>query len=362
MLDAGRDTGGNRHRSTRSGFTTRTEARAALREAILAGSSRNPDMHRMTVETYLRQWLDGKRALRPSTRRSYREHLELYLVPHLGHLRLKNLAAAHVDAMVTDLLGGGPRRRSAATVRRIHATLRTALNAAVRRQLIAINPATQVELPAEERDAVVVWTPAQLTQFLMSTRRHRLYALFHLVAVTGLRRGEVLGLRWVDVDEQLGLLFVNQQVVQVGGSTHIGPPKTKAGRRVVPLDTTTVRLIGTHREHQERERALWGDAWLDTGLVFTREDGTQLSPEMVSRLFKRLTRTAALPVIRFHGLRHTSASLALAAGVAMKVVSDRLGHSTTGITADLYTHVVPAVAQDAADAIARLIAVESGKQ
>ncbi len=306
---------------------------------------------------YLEQWLEGKRALRPSTKKSYREHINLYLIPYLGHLRLRDLSATHIDEMITQIAKRDGRQLTAATIRRIYATLRTALNAAVRRRLMAFNPALQVEMPVEDREPVTVWTYEQLGQFLNSAKDDRLVLLYYLVALTGLRRGEVVGLRWVDVDLDNKLISVRQQVVQVGGQLHVGPPKTRAGRRVLPLDQAAADALRAHRAEQQGERLAWGGEWVDSGAVFTREDGSRLTPEAVSRRFQGLIEQAGLPAIRFHGLRHTSASIALAAGVAMKVVSERLGHSTTGITADLYTHVSPAVAQEAADAIGRLVAM-----
>ena len=355
MLDAGRDALGKRRQLTRGGFATRVEARAALRQMVLSGSTADVASHRLTVEDYLKQWLEGKRALRPSTLKSYREHIDLYLVPNLGQLRLKDVSAAHVDQLISRIASRTHRPLSAATIRRIHATFRTALNAAVRRRLIPYNPALQVDLPVEDHEPVTVWTHQQLAQFLTSARDDRLQVLYYLVALTGLRRGEVLGLRWTDIDLDRRLVSIRRQVVQLGGQVHIGPPKTRAGRRVVPIDQGTAEALRKHRAAQQQEQCAWGDGWDDSGHVFTREDGRRINPEYVSRRFKTLSHQAGLPEIRFHGLRHTSASIALTAGVAMKVVSERLGHSTTGITADLYTHVSPAVAQDAADAIARLV-------
>jgi len=355
VVDAGRDLAGRRRQLTRGGFLTRAEARAALHEVLRSGTARDADGHRLTVETYLRQWLDGKRALRPSTRKSYQDHLDLYLVPQLGRLRLRDLTGSDIDAMISTIARNGSRQKSSTTLRRIHATLRGALNTAVRRRLIPVNPALHVELPRHERHHVAVWTPLQLAEFLAAIRNDRLHPLYHLVALTGLRRGEVAGLRWCDIELDQRLMTVNQQVVQVGRTTHIGPPKTNSGRRVVPLDAGTATLLEKHHRTQQRERDLWGAAWTDSGHVFTREDGQPLNPDFLTRRFRALVRIAGAPPLSFHGLRHTSASLGLAAGVAMKVVSERLGHSAIGITADLYTHVVPAVGQDAADAIARMV-------
>ncbi len=173
--------------------------------------------------------------------------------------------------------------------------------------------------------------------------------------VTGLRRGEAVGLRWEDVDLEGRCLFVVQQITEVRGRAVLGTPKTKRGTRLVPLDDATVDQLRDHREAQQLEKSAWGPAWNDHGFVFTREDGRHLRPEYVTRHFLTLASGAGLPVIRLHDLRHTNASLALAAGVELKVVSERLGHSTTTITADLYTHVHRAVGRAAADKIASVL-------
>jgi integrase len=362
-LDAGRYPNGKRRQLTRGGFATKADARAALRKAAQQLSEGIDGDRALTTGVFLQQWLAGKRALRPSTVKSYREHLELYLLPHLGHIRLLDLRSQHVDEMVTAMLAA-PRKRplSPMTVKHVHATLRTALNSAVRRRLIPYNPALPIELPEVTRTPVVVWTPAQVRAFLDAASEDRLYPLFHLVVVTGMRRGEVVGLRLVDVDLDNAVVRVSQQMLQLGGRTRIGAPKTKSGARTVPIDPTTVRVLREHLHRQVAERRAWGSGWVETGLAFTRENGSALSPEMVSRRFALLSRRAGLPKVRFHGLRHTSASLALAAGVAMKTVSDRLGHSTTSITADLYTHVSPAVASQAAEAIADIISGREGRR
>lgn len=157
-------------------------------------------------------------------------------------------------------------------------------------------------------------------------------------------------------------LDLGAEVVTVNCGLYIGPPKTKSGERCVPFDDETAAVLRAHQRAQAAERLAWGEAWVDSGLVFTREDGSMLRPAMVSLRFKELVTASKLPMIRFHDLRHTSASLALSANVAMKVASVRLGHSSSGFTADTYAHVVPAVAKDAADRIADVVSLASKRE
>lgn len=186
-----------------------------------------------------------------------------------------------------------------------------------------------------------------------------MFTAYHLALVTGMRRGEICGLRWIDVDLARSQLRVSQAAVQAGGTIHFGPPKTRSGLRTIALNAGTVAVLRQHQVEQAGFRAQWG--LLGQGeLVFSRPDGSVLSPERLSRKFKEATQAAGPPVIRFHDLRHTSASLALAAGVALKTVGGRLGHSTTAITADLYTHISDAVGRSAADAIAQSVAFTPG--
>lgn len=333
VLDGPRGLDGKRKQVTRGGFATKGDALSALREQADRLRGSEPGAGRQTVAAYLEDWLDGKRALRLSSRAAYCSHLDLYLRPVLGHLRLGELRAQHVDQLLALLLE--ERGVSAATARRVHATLRGALNSAVKRRLIPYNPALQVELPAEARSRAAVWSPDEVGRFLDAVEDEPLGRLYLLIVMTGLRRGEAIGLQWQDVDLDSGSLHVRQQVVGVGGTTHVGPPKTRAGVRTVPLDGATVLCLKKHRALQAEERSCAGASWRDTGHVFVAEDGSVLRPERVSRVFRVYLRRAGLPPIRLHDLRHTSASLALGAGVSLKVVSDRLGHSTIGITANL---------------------------
>jgi integrase len=320
--------------------------------------TRTGEAYGTTVAAYLEQWLSWKRGLRDSTRLSYRTHLDHYLIPALGQYRLADLERRPelIEQMFSSLgTGVSGKPLSPSSVRRVYSTLRSALNSAVKRRMLGHNPALSVELPETRLYRPVVWDAQQVSRFLDAIQGHRLFALFALVVLTGLRRGEALGLRWSDVDLDEGVIDVRQPVVAVGREVRIGPPKTKAGERTVTLSEGTVAILREHQARQRRDRLAWGEAWQDTGLVFTYEDGRMLRPDNVTHLFRRLAKEAGLPLIRLHNLRHTSASLALAAGVPMKAVSARLGHSSESITSALYTVVVPAVARDAAEQITSVV-------
>jgi integrase len=355
--EAGVKPDGKRDQRSKAGFKTRREAELALaemQEQIRQGIVQ--DVRKLTVGAYLDSWLLGKRKLRPSTVRSYESHVRVYLKPLIGQVRLAALRADHLDAMYDAIRAGNVGRKpSASTVRRIHATLHSALHAAYKRRLISFNPAGQVELETVERKPRAIWTPQELATFLVHAATDRLGPAYHLVAFTGLRRGELCGLRWQDVDLDSGTLAVTQQHVEVGRQIHVGAPKTRAGVRVVALDVASVDVLRKHKAAQNAERLSWGSGYQDHGLVFAREDGSPLRPEHVTRHFIELAEAAGVPRIVLHGLRHTHATHALAAGVDMLVVSRRLGHSSLSLTADTYTRVLPEVQRQAAELVAALM-------
>ena len=199
------------------------------------------------------------------------------------------------------------------------------------------------------------WSARQLDDFLAHVRDDRLYAAWRTLAMTGLRRGELLGLDWDAVDLDTGRLAITRTLIEGKGAPRFSDPKTKRGRRSVALDATTVEALREHRERQLDERVAWGPAYESHGLVFCREDGTPIWPRTFSRSFDHHVRDAGLPKIRLHDLRHTHATLALEAGVHPKVVQERLGHATIAITLDTYSHAIPAMQEDAAAKIAALL-------
>lgn len=202
---------------------------------------------------------------------------------------------------------------------------------------------------------MATWTAGELRQFLDHLRGDRLHSAFVLAATTGMRRGEVAGLQWADLDLDARTISIRRARVSVGGRAQLSEPKTRGSRQQISIDPTTIATLRHHRAQQLRERVAWGPAWQDTGFVFTREDGTAIHPETFTKVFQHQVRSAGLPVIRLHDLRHTHATLALRAGIHPKVISERLGHANVGITLDTYSHAIPAMQEEAADQIAALV-------
>jgi integrase len=281
------------------------------------------------------------------------------VIPALGRVRLQELTAARLDRFYTDLLErGGPRGKplQPSTVRRIASLVHAALDAAVRKGEVARNVADATEKLPSRRTERPAWFAEELGAFLRSVQGDRLYACWLLFATTGMRRSEVAGLPWSAVDLDTGRLSVTQTVVRVGPvPTLVADTKSASSRRTFELDPATVAALRTHRARQLAERLRWGEAWTDTGLVFTREDGTMLHPDRLTDAFLRRAERAGLPRITLHGLRHSYASTALQAGVPIEVLSRRLGHAIVSITLDLYVHTNQRQDREAANLAAQAI-------
>ena len=347
---------GKRRQQRQGGYARKADAQRALSVALAElASGVHQARSALTVAGYLESWLEGKGKIRESTAHAYRGHLTRYIIPAVGHLRLEDLRAPHLEAMYREMSARG---LSPATVARCHATVRSALNSALRRGLVARNVSAHVELPSVPRYVAQVWSPAEVGSFLdvLEDSGDRLAALYRLLVLRGLRRGEAVGLRWTDVDLDAGTATISQAVGQVGYRTVVTAPKTAGSIRTVGLDGGTVAALRAHRIAQAAERLAFGGVWQDVdNRVFTRPDGRPLHPESVSRAFERIAAAAGLPRIRLHDLRHSAATLALEANVPMKVVSSMLGHSSTRLTSDVYSHVRNAVALEAAEATVRLV-------
>jgi len=352
---------GRRHSIT---GRTKAEVRKKLRELLSnADKGMLPPRERLTVGQFMERWLADvvKPARRPSTHISYEQNYRCYIGPELGRVTLSNLQPGHLRKLYASMTESGLK---AHTVRRCHAVLHTALEQALSDGLVHRNVAHGLKgLPsvnAEAHEAVIL-SPVQVSQLLNAEKDGPYHALLTLAAYTGLRQGELLGLRWEDVDLDAGTLSVRQAL---SIRKQIGPPKSKAGIRSMTLPKVCVEALRAHKVLQTEVRLI-SDGWNDTGLVFTTQrrgkgrgpgtlPGSPMTQSVVDRGFKRLLEVAGLPKLRFHELRHTACSLMALQGVSASVAMKRMGHSDIRLTLQLYTHVLE---QQDKDAAARLDAL-----
>jgi len=362
-------TGKRRQRS--KSFTTKKEAEKELAKWLVEierGTAIEPS--KTTVAEYLTLWLESyaRHNTRPSTYASYESYTRTHLVPAFGSITLTRLMPAHLQDLYGAKLRGGRMDGKAGglsprTVKYLHSIMREALQHAFEQGLIYRNVADAVRPPKGTRPQVRVWNADDARTFLTTAQDATYAPLWLVLLATGMRRGEALGLRWQDVDMTKGLIRVHQTLVDVNGKVAIGEPKTKSGRRTIELDSSCLTALKAHRERQSFLRRAWTDERRNLDLVFTTADGNWIHPRNVDReyfaLLARIEKQrqadrpddAALPRITLHGLRHTCATLLLLHNVNPKVVSERLGHASIGITLDTYSHVLPSMQRDAADAI-----------
>jgi integrase len=297
--------------------------------------------------------------VRPTTWQSYAGTIEQYARPALGGIALQRLNAAQLNSFYADLLTAGRRDGkgglSPRTVRYVHTILRKALADAVRWNVLVRNPADAATPPSPRTPEMHVWSAREARQFLEITSGDGLRALWLLALTTGMRRGELLGLKWGDVNLDSARIAVQRSLSVLKGVAVESEPKTRRGRRSISLDTSTVAALREHRRKQAREKLLVGAGYIDGDFVFAAALGPPLHPDSITNKFQRLTSNTGLPRIRFHDLRHTHATLALAAGIHPKIISERLGHASISVTLDTYSHAVPALEEQAAEDVARLL-------
>ena len=366
VVDVG--SGSDRRQTRRRGFTTRKAAQAELTR-ILGALEDQAYVHptRQTVAEFFQQeWLPTiEHSIKPGTFESYRRNVRLHIAGGpLGGRVLQEVTPNDLNALYRALMAGGPGRRplSARSVIYIAAILHRAFRDAVRWQALIRNPADAADPPRlPARTEMRTWSAAQLSTFLQAVREDRMAGCWWLLATTGMRRGEALGLRWRDVDLDARTARVTRTLIttdiQRKGSPGMawGTPKTAKGRRIVVLDAETVQALRDHRVRQQAEREAVGAAYQDQDLIVCHVDGTPIHPKTVSYQFGRAVRLAGLPRIRLHDLRHTHATLALHAGVHPRVVQERLGHANVSITLDTYSHVDLDLQAAAAAQVAALV-------
>ncbi|WP_326689764.1 site-specific integrase [Streptomyces sp. NBC_01795] len=304
------------------------------------------------LSEWLPYWLEN--VIRPrrklSTYDKYEAHVRLYLTPRIGTKRLESLGVADVRRFLARL----ERETTAATAKETHRVLRSALSAACREELLTRNVASLVEPPRVTSRELSPWTLDETLTFLGAARKDRLYAAFVLAVTMGLRRGEIVGLRWSDVDLENRVLYVRQQTQRRRGQLYQDDPKGRR-RRAVPLPAMCVAPLRWHRLRQAAAKQKAGERWQESAYVFTTRTGRPVEPRNVYRSFTRVAESAGLRVIRLHDARHGCATLLVAAGVAPRVVMEILGHSQISITMDVYTHVVQDTQREAISHMDRLL-------
>ncbi len=354
----------------RSGFPTRREAERAQHElhaALQKGTY--VEASKMTLVEFIRdEWLPATAPPRVKfeTWSDRRRNLETHVIPQIGGVLLQELNAAHLNRLYAELLRAGRVDEagglSPTTVRRIHSMLRKALNDAVRWGYAQRNPVPLADAPPEKviqaarRRSMRTWSERELRRFLKSTYGDDLHPLWMFAAGTGVRRSELLGVRWPDLNLRAATVTVRQTVLATAdGYRPEEDQKSRLSARTIHLDHRTLDVLREHLAAQNRARQAAGSAWEDHNLVFPRQDGSWWNPPAISLAFRRAVKTADVSPIRLHDLRHTHASLLLAAGVNPKVVSERLGHSSVAFTLDTYAHVMPGMQPEAAELFMELV-------
>ena len=340
-----------------SGFATRKaakEARDEARNAVHKGTYVTPQD--LTVSAWLERWMDAHEIeLKPSTAKTYRDKIRLYLVPAIGHERLQALSPSRLSIVWRDMAASGGKNGkpvSPRTVEFARAVLRKAMEDAVVERLVQVNPVVGSKMPKRDgKPKHTTWTGAQLGVFLEHVAEDRWAPLWQLFAATGMRRGEVAGLRWAEVDLDAGTVAVERSTTQLGQERVTTTPKNHE-RRTVAIDEQTVAALRTWKAQQAAERLAFGPAYADLeGLVFTWEDGRPVMPDYITKTFGRIqssidarlveAEAPPLPLLVVHELRHTHATILLRSGVPVHIVAKRLGHKDPSVTLNVYADVIP---------------------
>ena len=304
---------------------------------------------KQSVKDYLNYWLEEVHgaSLKLSTYALYRRHLDNHLIPVLGHIQLQKLTADQVQAFCSKKSKEG---LSAGTVRLLHTILYAALQDAVRWKRLAINVCDAVTLPRLTRPEIQPLDQEQAQQLLEAAKGNRLECLLTLAIATGMRLGEILALRWEDINIEERMLRVRHTVDYVPGHGKVeSEPKTEHSRRSIMLPQFVIDALKQHRAYQLESRLKAGATWREQGLVFPNRRGGYFSRMRLYALFKQLLKEAGLPDMRFHDLRHSAATILLSMSVPSKVVQEILGHSNIGTTMNIYGHVLPSMQRDAMD-------------
>ena len=342
---------------------TRKEVQEKIREALNQkdkGMLGEPS--KLTLQEWLKTWLEDykKRELKESTWESYKSLIEDHINPDLGMVKLSKLRTNDIQRFYNEKLNNGRKRKiekdgkeisglSTRTVKYIHTVLSGALKQAVKEGIIPVNPADATTQPRQQKHEITPLTTDQVRQLLEDIKDDWMYPVYVTALGTGLRRGELLGLKWEALDLEAGMALIKRELVQVKGKVKLQEyTKTKGSNRTIALPDMVTRELKKLRIRQKQERLQLGPAYQDKGYVFCWPDGRYIRPDYAYHQLKKQLEDHNLPSIRFHDLRHTFATMLLEAGEHPKVVSEMLGHSSITITLDIYSHVLPSMQAKAA--------------
>lgn len=359
----GRDTTGKRHYHDETFHGKKKAAEERLRTLLTKHAQGEPlKLSKDTLNAFLDEWLQTRLDLKESSQELYARILSLYVRPKLGGLLLNKIDAADVQALYAGLAES---KLSASSLDFVHTLLKSAFKLAVRRRKVVFNPMDGVDKPGgkkaaqekQERLAERIMTPDQVDSFLNAADESRFGVVFSLAFHTGCRPGELLGLKWEDLDNAARTLTIRRAIHwRKGGEWYLDVPKTAHGRRVLRLGESLLELLGVQRKRQLEERMRAGKAWNEHGFIFANEIGEPYSQHKLRYLFKQILQAAGLPDhFNPYSARHTSATMLMGGGVNPKTVSQRLGHSTVKITLDTYTHPTDDMQTAASDELERVI-------
>lgn len=352
VVDMGKDPAtGKRKQKRKRGFERKEDAERALADFISSfnkGDYIEPS--KVTVEQFLNDWIEGKKLhIKEITYNTYKNHIDNHIIPHIGKIELSQLLPQHISDLHNKLHEKG---LSGTSIQDVHKVLRNALGQAVKWGMIHKNVAVMVDRPKAKKKEIQIWTIEQANQFLQVAKKNtRYYIAFLLALSTGMRQGEILGLRWKDIDFEEGVIKVVQTLDHQGKKIH-SETKSKAGQRTVAIDSWTLEALKSYKAKVAQEKLIAGSSYQDHGLVVCTALGTPVTPRNLLRAFYSAIKKANVPKITFHELRHTHASILLKQGVHVKVVSERLGHANIRITLDTYSHLMPNMQKETAEKFA----------
>lgn len=333
-----------------SGYNTKKEAQRDLAKKVQeVNEGTYIDADKATVREFITEWMEIKRSqVRPNTFRTYEWLVRDYVIPSLGNYDLKKLQPMHLQKLYSNM-ACREKPASSRTIQQVHVLIHSALKRAVQWGIVVRNVADAVDKPRVESNKGKSWNIRQTMQFLEAATQSKWWIAFYIAVMTGMRKGEILALRWDDLDLENGYAQVRQMLAFVKGQPIFQEPKTERSRRSVALPEELILLLKRYRIEQNEIRLMMGNAYHDHDLIVCRDTGAPLNPRNLDDAWYRLLDWTQLPKIRFHDLRHTHASLLLQQGVHPKIVSERLGHSNINITLDTYSHVLPGLQKEAAD-------------